>query len=173
MYNNWNVDLKDSVKALYKIKDTVLPKIINGKIYCIEDKEDEVLMMLDRLSGIDYIRKDNNGLQGIAARVQWGNNWDTFTIRSKRKNGKETELSKRINQIENGYFYPNFTLQAYFDNRINNNLLSVAIVKTKDLYNLYLSDPSIFKKSKSDNNFIYIEWYELIKNNVQVKVYYN
>lgn len=158
MYNNWNVDLNDSVKALSTIKDTILPKLITGKVHCIENSENEILLLLDKMSGVDYIRENKHGLQGIAARVQWGNNWDTFTIRAKRISGTQTELEKRLWQIENGYFYPEYTLQAYFDNRKSNNLLSIAMIKTKDLYNLYRDNPTIFENQKSDNDFIFVKW---------------
>lgn len=171
MYNNWGVDLKDSVKALENIKDTILPKLIKGKIYSIENEKNDVLILLDSFSGIDYIRKDDVGLQGVAARVQWGKSWNTFTIRSKRCSGTHTELEKRLNQIEKGYFYPAFTLQAYFDNRKNNNLLSIAIIKTIDLYNLYLYNPKCFKKRKSDNEFVYIHWDEIINQKINLKTY--
>lgn len=161
MYNNWNIDLNDSVKALSKITENILPKLISGKIHCIENTDNEILVLLDRMSGIDYIRQDNNGLQGIAARVQWGKAWNTFTIRAQRYTGSETELEKRLEQIEKGYFYPKFTLQAYFDNRKQNNLLSIAIIKTKDLYNLYKTKPFLFQNNKSDNEFIFVKWTEI------------
>lgn len=161
MYNNWDVDLSDSVIALSKIKENVLPKLISGKIHCIENTKNEVLILLDRLSGIDYIREDKHGLQGIAARVQWGRPYNTFTIRSERHTGSKTELEKRLEQIEKGYFYPEFTMQAYFDNRKDNNLLSIAVVRTKDLYNLYKCSPEMFEKNKSDNNFVFIRWYKI------------
>jgi len=158
MYNNWSIDLNDSVKSLESIKHTFLPKLINGKIYTIEHVDNDILMIIDKYSGIDYIRHDNNGLQGIAARVQWGHTWNTFTIRSERHTGTKTELNKRLFQIENGYLYPEFTLQAYFDNKKDNNLLSIAVIKTKKLYELYLNKPELFNKRKSDNEFIFIEW---------------
>lgn len=118
MYNNWRRDLNDSVIALESIKDTYLPKVIKGKIHTIENADNEILILMDTKSGIDYIREDTNGLQGIAARVQWGRAWNTFTIRTARHTGSETELEKRLYQIDNGYFYPAFTMQAYFDNRL-------------------------------------------------------
>jgi hypothetical protein len=161
MYNNWNVDLSDSVKALEKIKDTVLPKIISGKIHCIEKSNDEILLLFDRISGVDYIRQNEHGLQGIAARVQWGFNYNTFTIRMQRKTGAKTELEKRIEQIKNGYIYPAYTLQAYFDNRKENNLLSIAIIKTIDLYTLYFSNPKLFRVNESDNIFLILDWYKV------------
>ena len=163
MYNNWVKDLSDSMVAIDKIKDTILPKVISGKIHSIENSNNEILIMMDRFSGIDYIRQNEYGLQGIAARVQWGERaFNTFTIRSERKTGSETELSKRLFQIKNGYFYPAFTLQAYFDNREDNNLLSIAAIKTKDLYDLFENHPELFEENKSDNKFVYVRWSKII-----------
>jgi hypothetical protein len=161
MYNNWELDLSDSIIALNKIKLDILPCLISGNIYSIENSNNEILILLDRLSGIDYIRKDESGLQGIAARVQWGKDWQTFTIRSSRHTGSKTELEKRIFQIKNGYFFPAFTLQAYFDNRSDNNLLSIAVIKTIDLYNFIIKNPDEIEKRKSDNEFIVIRWSKL------------
>jgi hypothetical protein len=129
-------------------------------------------MKLDAFSGIDYIREDKIGLQGVAARVQWVGNkepYNTFTIRAGRYTGTETELDKRIKQIENGYFYPAFTLQAYFDNRKDNNLLSIAVVKTIDLYNYLLKNPEELLHRKSDNEFIAVKWGNLKKHNIKIK----
>ena len=161
MYNNWRYDLNDSVVALESIKDTYLPKVINGKIHTIENTDNEILVLLDVKSGVDYIREDANGLQGIAARVQWGKAWDTFTIRTARHTGTETELEKRLYQIENGYFYPAFTLQAYFDDRNSNNLLSLGIIKTIDLYKLFTNESHLFTKRKSDNEFVFVNWTDI------------
>lgn len=158
MYNTWKVDLNDSIKALETIKEDIIPKLIDGKIYSIENNDNEILMLIDKFSGIDYIRHDKKGLQGIAARVQWGNAWNTFTIRSVRHTGTQTELNKRLYQIANGYLYPALTLQAYFDNKENNKLLSIAVIKTKTLYQLFLNSPELFSKRKSDNEFVFIEW---------------
>ena len=163
MYNKWNVDLSDSVKALESIKHTVLPKIISGKLHTIEEQDNDILMIMDTKSGIDYIREDETGLQGIAARVQWGNNWNTFTIRSRRHTGTKTELEKRRKQIQKGYFYPAFTLQAYFDNRRNNNLLSIAIIKTLDLYKFIDDNPGKVGNNSSDNDFVFVRWDSLNK----------
>lgn len=166
MYNKWGKDLKDSIIAMESIKENVLPKLISGKIHNIEGSDNCVLIKIDTTSGIDYIRENDKGLQGIAARVQWGNAWNTFTIRSKRHTGTPTELEKRLYQIKNGYFYPAFTLQAYFDNRANNNLLSIAIIKTKKLYELYINRPYLFKERVSDNKFYFVQWDD-IKNYIK------
>ena len=162
LYNNWQVDLKDSIRALEKIKDTYLPKVISGTIYTIEAQNNNILMLLDEKSGIDYIRENDIGLQGIAARVQWGYAWNTFTIRSERYTQTKTELQKRKEAIKKGYFYPAFTLQAYFDNRKDNNLLSLGIIKTLDLYRFIEQYPEKINQNKSDNNFIFIKWIDLL-----------
>lgn len=163
MYNNWVKDLSDSMVAIDKIKDTILPKVISGKIHSIENSNNEILIMMDRFSGIDYIRQNEHGLQGIAARVQWVKKpYNTFTIRSERKTGSKTELEKRLFQIKNGYFYPSFTLQAYFDNKKDNNLLSIAAIKTKDLYDLFQNQPELFEENKSDNKFVFVRWSKII-----------
>lgn len=167
-YNHWQKDLKDSTKALLSIKDTILPKLISGKILSIEDKNDEILILLDQKSGIDFLREDKTGLQGIAARVQWGRAYNTFTIRKERHTQSKTELEKRLSQIENGYIYPAFTLQAYFDSRESNKLLSIAIIKTKDLYTFIKNNPEQTFTMKSDNVFLCVSWDKI---NDHIKTY--
>lgn len=168
MYNKWRKDLEDSVKALESIKDTYLKKVIQGNIYTIESIKDELYIKLDEKCGIDYIRENDSGLQGIAARVQWGNDWNTFTIRKKRHTGSKTEYEKRLEQIKNGYFYPYFTLQAYFDNREENNLLSLAIMRTIDLYNFIENNPDKVHSNKSDNDFIFVRWEDIPKEQIKI-----
>ena len=161
--NSWDRDLSDSMIAIEKIKDTIIPKLISGKIYSAENSNNDIVHLMDVVSGIDYVAENEYGLRGIATRVQWGKAWDTFTIRAKRCSGNGTELEKRLYQIQNEYLYPTFTLQAYFDNRIDNNLLSVGVIKTKDLYQTYKDNPSLFKSNYSDNEFVFIHWDDLGK----------
>lgn len=166
MYNNWKIDLNDSVKAMEKIKLTVLPQLISGEIISIEESNNSVLLLFDQYSGIDYLRKNDVGLQGIASRIQFGKNWDTFTIRTKRLTGVKTEYEKRKEQIKNGYIYPYYTLQAYFDNRIDLNLLSICIIKTTDLYDEIENNINV-KTRTSDNIFKYILWSDIDKNKIK------
>ena len=161
VYNDWTKDLKDSTKAILSIKDTVLPKLIRGRIWSVENQDNEILLLIDQTSGIDLIREDMVGLQGIAVRMQWGNDWNTFTIRKSRYNGTKTELEKRYEQIAEGYFYPAFTIQAYFDNRTDNNLLSIGAIKTIDLYNFMNDNPDKIGNNKSDNEFVFVRWSDL------------
>lgn len=174
MYNNWTVDLSDSVKALNSIKDTVLPKLISGKIHTVECADNEILVLLDQKSGVDYIRENETGLQGIAARVQWCGSYppyNTFTIRKDRHTGSQTEYEKRIQQIDQGYFYPAYTLQAYFDDRSTMTLKSIAVIETKKLYEFIrenYNDESKVSIKNSDNTFIYVRWSDLVDYKIKV-----
>ena len=159
MDNTWGKDLSDSMIAMNKIKDNYLSKLISGKIHSAENSDVEIVKLLDVVSGIDYIAEDEHGLRGIATRVQWCEYpYNTFTIRSERCSGNCTELEKRLYQIENGYIYPSLTLQAYFDNRKDNNLLSIGVIKTIDLYKIYQESPLLFRTNYSDNQFKSIHW---------------
>lgn len=163
MQDNWIKDSKDSIKAFYAIEHTVIPNLISGRLLNIEQNENEILLQMDVKSGIDLVRIDSTGLQGVAWRAQWCGHYsfDTFTIRSKRCTGASTELEKRLEQIEKGYFYPAFTIQAYFDNRNENNCNSAAIIRTKDLYWHILNKPEIFESRHSNNEFLFVHWYDL------------
>ena len=163
MQDNWVRDSHDSIKAFYAIEHTVIPKLISGRLLNIEQNEHEILLQMDVNSGIDLVRIDATGLQGVAWRAQWCGKhaFDTFTIRSKRNTGTPTELAKRLEQIDKGYFYPAFTIQAYFDNKQSNNCVSAAIIRTKDLYWHILNKPGIFEKRHSNNEFLFVHWSDL------------
>jgi len=167
-YNNWTKDLTATSKAI----EIIIPKInefISGELYSVENSDNEILNLLDKYSGIDLIVLRDKALRGVASRVQWGNNWDTFTIRYKRHTGSKTEYEKRIENIENGEFYPALTLQAYLNNRNENKLLSLGVIRTKDLYELTQTHKELFKMRKSDNEFKFISWSD-IKNKTDKKL---
>ena len=162
MYNHWSVDNDDSVRAFEAIRHTVVPKLIAGQIIRVEKQDNEILLTIDQKAGIDYIRSNDTGLQGIAWRAQWGDRaWDTFTIRYKRHSGAETEYEKRVSQIREGYMYPAFTMQGYFTDRETNRPLSVGIVKTLDLYQLLIDQPSVAHHNQSDNEFLFVRWSDI------------
>jgi hypothetical protein len=158
MYNKWTTDLGVSIKALSRVKP-IIESLLSGKIHNIESSNDEILILLDSKSGIDYIIEDNVGLKGISARVQFEKVYNTFTIRYKRESNTKTEYQKRVDQISDGYFFPAITMQAYFDNRHDLNIQTMAFCMTRDLYNFleYNSDKVITKKS--DNLFKVVSWY--------------
>lgn len=163
-------DLQYSIDAIEKIRTTVLPKLITGKILNNQIPDNEINKFLDRDSGFDYFREDQYGLQGIASRVQFDDWFNSFTIRLERNSGSRTEFEKRNYSIEHGYMYPEFTLQAYFNNRTDLNLISIAIIKTVDLFNHYKLFPHDFITQASNNaTFFSINWKYL--KNLRIKVY--
>lgn len=169
-YNTWRKDLDSSTNAIESIRETVLPRLISGDLISIENTDNEVLLMMDMISGIDLIRHDDKGLQGIAARVQFGSNYKTFTIRSTRHTTAATELEKRMKQIKGGYFYPAFTMQAYFNSRDDLKLLSVAVIRTIDLYDFIDNNHLKVHTRKSDNVFKYCFWSDLKKAGCNIKI---
>jgi hypothetical protein len=166
-YNSFQYDLNRSIQALESIKESILKKIFCGSIHNIESSNNNILMLLDQKSGVDYIREDEKGLQGIAARVQWIKQgykpYNSFTIRFERHTKTETEYKKRTSQIKNGYFYPAFTLQAYFEDSDNNKLISIGVIKTNDLYKFIDKNPEKVYQNKSDNVFKFVYFADLRK----------
>ncbi len=178
--SNYIDDLGASICAFEGIKYTILPELLGGgKIHSIEKKDEEVLIKseMDQLAGIDYMLQDKNGLLGIAARAQWRKEeipkpypYNSFTIRYRRDSEADTEYPKRIRQIEGDYFYPYYTVQAYFEDKIKNKLLSIALTKTKEYFlfvRCNLKELSIIKKIRADNAmFLAIKWDILKKENL-------
>ena len=159
MYNNWQVDMDRTQKAIGVLKEIVFSGV---EFRSIEKTKNEVLLWLDQYSGIDYIFKTNktNQIVGVAARIQFDVKFETFTIRFERHTGSRTEFHKRVEAIEKGYFYPTFTLQAYF-NEAENKMYHAAIIDTKKLYSFMLDNPDKVHERKSDNVFKFVYWDDL------------
>jgi len=114
---SWAEDLKESKRLFIEV---VYPEIQgwfnDAELIPVEGIEDvEMATELDRLSGIDFWNIEaDSGMYGLASRVQPRTDaWGTFTIRRSRDSGAKTEFSKRLEQIENGYLHPEYTIQAY------------------------------------------------------------
>ena len=162
---SFKTDFKDANIEFNKFKE-IICKHIKGSIIDIESQDNELAKMFDKYSGIDAIQLYNNKIRGIAIRVQWGVNYQTFTIRFSRATGTKTEYEKRCEAIygDNGFWYPYLTIQVYIDNRENSiNLLGFAIVKTKDLYDYIQEnlDTLNIKEAPDGNKFICIKFSEL------------
>lgn len=167
-YNNWYDDLCQTKTAQDVLIDHLAQK--GGRFYNIENSDNDMLQMLDKYSGIDMVREHkNNQLSGVALRIQYGQNYRTFTIRKKRWTGTKTEYEKRVEAIQNGYFYPRETIQAYFTTRNNPELIGFAYVLTKDLYQFIDEYPDRVYTNFSDNEFYYVRWDDL--RTAGVKIY--
>lgn len=152
-------DLNDSERAFERVKK-IIEKMLSGITISCESMtcdDNSIGFALDTYGGIDYFIKDDVGLKGLASRMSFGTPFNTFTIRSERPGGNKTEEQKRSQQIAGDYIYPYWTVQAYFESKEDLILLSLAIIKTKDLFYELKYNPTV-KTRKSNNYFKYIEW---------------
>lgn len=150
----------------------------------IERVEGDDRSKLDIYAGIDawqYVATDG-AMRGIASRVQYdtgkfGYPYNTFTIRWSRPNSK-TEYEKRRDAIfgKQGYVWPYFTVQAYL-NSTKTDLVSVGVVKTRDLYSfvdLYGTDGFKTVENKDgSSSFKIVSWEMLDDYCVDVFVFDN
>lgn len=133
--------MKDMAKsnAVMKLYEPLLCKLLKcDHIKAVEGVNNEICKLLDLTCGIDYLEvEDRTGrVIGIANRVQWiappYPPYNTFTIRTSRESGAETEFTKRVKAIERGGIYPRLTMHTYADKETNE-ILSLAIAETKDV----------------------------------------
>lgn len=142
------------------------PELKSGHIRIVEGGESEIRADLDIRAGIDAYQRWDCAMRGIACRVQWGKNYRSFTIRTARPSGKETEYQKRLAVLkrrDEGFLYPYWTVQGYLDSP-GGALLSVAVAKTAELY-LWIEHhekhvcPLPRKKAtKGGEGFLYVDW---------------
>lgn len=149
---------------------------IKGDLVNIETNDSLLANMFDQYSGIDAFQIVKGQLRGVAIRVQWGNAWNTFTIRYKRASGAKTEYQKRSEAIlsNNGYLYPYLTIQAYLDKRGDaSDILSCCVIKTEDLYKyLFANMPSLkSRKCPEGNEFLYVGFDDLVKSTKNIIVF--
>lgn len=120
--------------------------------------------LLDNYSGIDHwqVKPQDGQIRGLASRVQWGEDWRTFTVRFSRPSGVPTEYHKRMAALhakDEGWLFPALTAQAYLTKRAEQ-LLSVAIVTTADLY-AFLESYNLENNKRttsSGEEFLWLPW---------------
>lgn len=131
--------------------------------------DNEIAKMFDVYCGIDAVYKDFHGIRGIASRIQKGKAWDTFTIRHERESGAKTEYEKRKYAIENNYFYPYLTLQAYVN---DGKLLSMALAKTTDIFDMI--EKGFSEKQRTGNGqigqatFYVVRWLDMVEQGYKI-----
>lgn len=174
MADNFQTALLKSSDRFNRLVVPILKEWFQLEFMSIEnDKSNELFKMFDIHCGIDIWSYCKFGARGIASRIQVNNkSWDTFTVRKHRQTGSQTEYEKRKRAIESDWLYPYYTLQAYIDK--NDNLLSLAITKTKDLIS-YIDNGQAQTRHTRDNqigqaSFYIIQWdkYELFTKNLKI-----
>lgn len=176
---DWKDKLRESARDFLEV---VWPQIRNwfgnGELIPVEAvTESEMAKCLDRNAGIDawYIETEN-GIRGIASRVQWGKDWKTFTVRIKTVFGSRTEYQKLSNAIKNDWLYPYWFVQAYLTE--SKKLLNVARCKTKDLIEYIdinkheLEDKILVARRGRPNPFCPVEW-AMFRQDYPIDIFYD
>ncbi|WP_157768701.1 hypothetical protein [Paracidovorax avenae] len=177
--------LSDSASDFIEIVwPAISPHIGGGRLLPVEAvSPEDFASELDLMAGIDawQIVKNNQGMRGIASRVQWGSNYQSFSIRYSTPTGAETEYQKRLRAIKNpneGYLSPHMTIQAFLDSK-KGELLAVAAIPTRHLIEqaerligwgqIKGGEDSRYgiRKSPDGREFIYLSWQYI--NNSQIK----
>lgn len=142
------------------------PELHGGQLRAVEGKGTELSADLDMRAGIDAYQRWDRAMRGIACRVQWEKDYRSFTVRTSRPNGTETEYQKRLTVIkrrDEGFIYPYWTIQAYLD-QPGGTLLSAAVAKTAELYlwiEQYERNVRQLPRKKARNGgegFLYVGW---------------
>jgi len=171
--------MREAVEYFKKIEPITLKALGAKDIRYFEDYDtNEIIHQLDRYNGVDsMVVYKSDHARFMANRIQYNTNYQTFTIRETFLNSKNTEYQKRKDAIHKDYIFPHLTNQVYFDKRTNN-VLSMAIIKTEDLYQ-YIDDHEDELKCFTANNgglenrFIVVEWHKLISSGVFLVKYEN
>ncbi len=127
----------DFVRVVWPVVQQHCPELRGSALRIVEGRiNNPIAYELDVCAGIDAYQRFSWGLRGITSRVQWENDYQTFTVRTRRPSGTTTEYTKRlttIKRLDEGFFYPYWTIQAYVE-KPGGRLLSVAVAKTVELY---------------------------------------
>lgn len=136
MTERWKDDLGASATGF---KNIVWPEIKcwfgDGELIPVEGVNKDFYELQDQVAGIDFwVVKSDIAMVSIASRVQQSYNFSSFTVRYRRPSGVDTEHQKRKEQVNNGYDYPTYTVQAYVEPTLEV-LLNAACVRTDQFYN--------------------------------------
>jgi hypothetical protein len=153
-----------SVLFMDQVWPVIKKHVGGGELMRMEGRPDiELAQKLDMLSGIDGWHIHQKGMRGIASRVQQGVAYNTFTIRTSRDSGAETEYAKRVEAISSnsGWIFPHLTVQAYVRTK-EGPILSVGLAKTSDI--IEFINKGLHKMKRTSNaDFAVCDW-EKMKN---------
>lgn len=149
--------------------------ISGGRLVVVESAT--VRHVLDTHAGIDYLQVLDTGVRGLAARVQWGRCYNTFTVRFQRRGAspESTECFKHAQAVKHGLLRPHITVQAYLGERGSGPLLAAGIVRSDDL-DRYLTEGGAFTVKDvrgGQAQFHVVRWDDLRAHGVPIKVIRN
>lgn len=155
---NTKLDFKNHISPILK-------KLYKNRIfYPTEGRADLIAQLLDKNAGIDYISEDlvTGELKGYASRIQRTPfSYDTFTTRSGRDSGAQTELAKRHRDIQRKNICPFLTWQAYVSTD-GSEFLSMAITFSDFIDHFIYNHPTETKHTnpyqQGQASFIPVKW---------------
>jgi len=157
-------------------------------IYPVEKNQQEILKQLDYTCGIDYYVISKSSGAGVSLswraikykKTQYPNRgvYNAFSLRQKRNNGtpeEKCELYKRKHSIQLGSTSPDYMAQLHYDPLDNDSLLSLAIAKTKDVYEAF--DKGLYRECNPNNKnkevyFFDVFWKKMKENGYKVYDWY-
>lgn len=132
---DYQQSLTDLRKAL-PLLQRHCPEFGPGPFTLVNEHSGSVASDLDVLAGFDIYQHWRSGMRGIAGRAQRCDRpFRTFTIRTSRPTGAQTEYEKRLWAIRHqaeGAMYPHWTMQSY-SSRDGDHVLAVGLARTEEL----------------------------------------
>jgi hypothetical protein len=167
MPNDFQTASQQSQNDFMRLLHKPLEKLLEGNIVSTE-WNGEIGQLLDTRGGIDAILDHPKyGLLGIGIRIQYGQEYRTFTIRKQRETQAKTEFEKYTDALVESAMIPKFSIHAYIDEKTGM-LLSAAIAQTRDIYDCICRGQCDVQATGNDQigraTFYVVDW-DTLRNN--------
>lgn len=174
--HKWREDLDKSTKLWQTLVWPVVRGALRGgELLRMEGSPEKIAYLLDVRAGIDGFQvHDTHGLRGIASRVQVTSRpYNTFTIRTERESGVDTEYIKRRDAItsQDGWLYPALTIHAYVKTW-DGPLLSAGVAYTSDIIECIERGWCTFNSVTRNGaaTFAVVDWQEMKSRDFRVAI---
>ena len=150
-------DSQRSRRAFERFVAPVLRQALNAKTILPTEPtasgyDSDLAAALDMRAGIDgFIDDGENQLYAYASRIQFGQNYATFTIRRSRPTGARTEFNKLVHARQVQAMMPTFHVQTFVDADGQN--ATVAIVETLELLRYVYKHRDQWRKTDGGETF--------------------
>lgn len=155
------------------IEKPLLGLLDGGRIMPVEGVDHDLARLLDRSGGIDYLHDHpEHGLTGIALRIQYDRNYESFTIRYRRESGRTTEHEKLARALTCGGIAPMLSVQAYIDRRTDS-FIAGAVVRTDDLLDCIRLGKSQIQSTDLSGRAVFHVVYWTVLQHVEPKIWFH
>lgn len=167
----FNSDSSKSKSRFEKFIRHALASFGINDVISTEGDDEPLKQLLDRDCGVDAVGIMNGDPIFIASRIievkPYGKDYDCFSLRNCRLSGNETELEKLNRKIRCNLPRPHFHVQAFIDDALN--LVTVAIVRTRDLVNYIATHKTKSLTTRDGTEFKLATWTDLRRAGVDVR----